>query len=173
MENFVYYFSKVLKLFRFRVKDKQERKADKSKASAPISRPTLYEQWWLLNVNVSSVRCRYGGTTDKWQRPAGPRRPPAGRWRSRPPPPYSRSMPRSRTAVVRGHYARSLFSSAPAFLRIMSSDHTARRAHRANYNCGTPARFAHRRLSSTAFSDDPKLAPSLEFSLTTYKFIKI
>lgn len=30
-------------------------------ASAPISRPTLCEQWWLLNVNVSSARSRCGG----------------------------------------------------------------------------------------------------------------
>lgn len=29
-------------------------------ASAPISRPTLCEQWWLLNVNVSSARSGCG-----------------------------------------------------------------------------------------------------------------
>lgn len=138
-------------------------------ASAPISRPTLYEQWWLLNVNVSSGRCRYGGTTDKRQRPAGPRRPPAGRWRSRPPPPYSRAMPRARTAVVRGHYACSLFSRASAFLRIMGSEHTARRAHRAHCGYGTPARPT-RHLRSPMILNS---RPHWRSSLTTYKFFKI
>ncbi|CAK1554010.1 unnamed protein product [Leptosia nina] len=56
-------------------------------ASAPISRPTLCEQWWLFNGNVSSVRsaCDRAGsgqprgrcllTLAPWRRSALPRRP--------------------------------------------------------------------------------------------------
>ncbi|XP_072931367.1 uncharacterized protein [Epargyreus clarus] len=84
-------------------------------------------------IGSERVRC---GSEDSAERPAGSRRPPAGWWRARPPPPYSCAMPRSRAAVGRGRYARSPPSRA-SVPRIMGSERAARRSHRGH--CGTPA----------------------------------
>lgn len=73
-------------------------------ASAPISRPTLCEQWWLLNVNVSSARsgCGAVGTRRRGRLARGAPRPARrarrGRHLTREPCPRSRACPRCRAA---------------------------------------------------------------------------
>lgn len=101
-------------------------------ASAPISRPTLCEQWWLLNVNVSSGRSGYNEAVDKQvrgrlargaPRPAGGARgrrhftrAPCRAWGPRRPPPLRplAVLERARAASHNGLRAHGAAGASPS-----------------------------------------------------------
>lgn len=134
-------------------------------ASAPISRPTLCEQWWLLNVNVSSARswCAVAGTRRRGRLARGAPRPARGARRGR----HLTREPCPRLGLaLRASLPRYARSSA-ATLLIMSSEWCAGpRSHRtARRHCGTPVwprpgRLTHRALPATCATLPPNFYPA-------------